>query len=119
VRHPDRRRATDLQPERGKSWFEELPNAGRAAWVERASRRKRRERYRLAFIASKLRIGQEPEPFILEIDLTAEPWQLREVAAEVEAAVVAAREVEANAGAAREKAPSTGSKPTSLGARTS
>src|SRR5262249_22428068 len=52
------RDATGLTPTGTKEWWLELPPPGRAAWGERAARRRRRERYRLAFIASKFRIGE-------------------------------------------------------------
>src|SRR5262249_31136240 len=71
------RDATDFTPSGRKPWIEELPDAGRAAWAARAGRRTHRERYRLAFINTKCRIGEEPDPFIFEIDFTDEPWQLR------------------------------------------
>jgi hypothetical protein len=89
------RDATDFQPSGDKPWWLELPPAGRDAWGERAARRRRRDRYRLAFIPSKFRIGEEPDPFVLEIDLSAEPWQLRDVTADVEAAGQAAQAAEA------------------------
>jgi hypothetical protein len=85
------RDATDLRPTGTKPWWLELPAAGVGAWAERAARRKRRETYRLAFVPSKYRIGEEPEPFILELDLTGELWQLRDVSAEVVAAGEVAR----------------------------
>jgi hypothetical protein len=80
------RDATDLQPSGTKPWWTELPPAGRNAWADRATRRMRRERYRLAFVPSKFRIGEEPEPFVVEVDLADERWQLREVTAEIEEA---------------------------------
>lgn len=89
------RDATDLQPTNGKPWWLELPAAGREAWGERAARRRRRETYRLAFIPSKFRIGEEPEPFILEVDLRGECWTVRDVTADVEAAGHAAAEAAA------------------------
>src|SRR5262249_20605113 len=52
-------------------------------WAQRADRRKRRDKYRLAFVPSKFRIGEEPDPFCLELDLSSEPWQLRDVTAEI------------------------------------
>jgi putative DNA primase/helicase len=89
------RDATGLQPSGGKPWWLELPAAGRDAWGERAVRRRRRDRYRLAFIPSKFRVGEEPDPFILEIDLSGEPWDLRDVTADLEAAGRAAVETRA------------------------
>jgi hypothetical protein len=77
------RDATDLRPSGTKDWWHELPEAGVGAWAERASRRKRRSKYRLAFIPSKYRVGEEPEPFCLELDLGALPWTLRDVTADL------------------------------------
>jgi hypothetical protein len=77
------RDATDLKPSGTKDWWLELPQSGAGTWAERASRRKRRESYRLAFVPSKFRIGEEPEPFVYEIDLAIEPWSLRLVTAEI------------------------------------
>ena len=74
------------------SWIEELPTGGAEAWAGRASRRKQREKFRLAFIASKFRIGTEPEPFALEIDLTTEPWGVRDATDDVDHEGAAARE---------------------------
>jgi Bifunctional DNA primase/polymerase, N-terminal/AAA domain/Primase C terminal 1 (PriCT-1) len=78
------RDATDLHPTGTKPWWLELPAAGREDWASWAARRHRRVRYRLAFVASKFRIGEEPDPFVLEVDLASEPWQLREVTADIE-----------------------------------
>src|SRR6185503_14172846 len=64
----------------------ELAPAGAGAWAERATRRKCRSSYRLAFVPSKFRVGEEPDPFIFEIDLASEPWSLLDVTAEVEQA---------------------------------
>ena len=86
------RDATGLTPTGTKEWWLELPAPGRAAWGERAARRRRRDSYRLAFIASKFRIGEEPEPFIIEIDLAVEPWQMRDVTAAVVEAGTRAKE---------------------------
>src|SRR5262249_56827291 len=86
------RDATGLIPTGTKEWWSELPPPGRAAWGERAARRRRRDTYRLAFIASKFRIGEEPEPFILEIDLSTEPWQMRDITAAVVEAGTRAKE---------------------------
>jgi hypothetical protein len=84
------RDATDLRPTGTKDWWHELPPAGVDAWAQRASRRKRREVYRLAFIASKFRIGEEPDPFCFEVDLRTEPWTLRDATDELVAAGKAA-----------------------------
>jgi hypothetical protein len=85
------RDATGFQPSGTKPWWTELPAAGRDAWAERAVRRTKRERYVLAFVPSKFRVGEEPEPFALEINLGTEPWSLREVTGELDAAGEAAR----------------------------
>jgi len=77
------RDATDLKPSGTKAWWEELPPAGAGAWAQRASRRKKREKYRLAFIPTKFRTGEEPDPFILEVNHHADPWTVRDVTAGV------------------------------------
>ena len=78
------RDATGFTPSGKKAWWQELPEAGEAAWADRAARRKGKIDFRLAFIASKFRLGVEPEPFCLELHLPPdEPWTLRDVTAEV------------------------------------
>src|SRR5271157_1802115 len=86
------RDATGLRPSGSKPWFEELPPADAASWALRASRRKQREKFRLAFVASKFRPGLEPEPFVLEIDLTTEPWTVSDVTGDVDREGAHARE---------------------------
>ncbi len=79
------RDATDFHFTGSKqSWFEELPIVGAEGWASRAARRKQREKFRLAFVASKFRIGQEPEPWVLEIDLTSGPWSIADVTNDVD-----------------------------------
>jgi len=85
------RDATDLQPSGTKDWWLELPPAGAEEWANRASRRQKRDRFKLAFIPSKFRGGEEPEPFILEVDLSDEPWDLRDVTDEIPQQVEEAR----------------------------
>jgi hypothetical protein len=85
------RDATNLQPSGAKPWWLELPPAGREAWGERATRRRGRDSYRLAFIASKFRIGEEPDPFCVEVDLRGSPWTYRDVTADLTSAGDAAR----------------------------
>ena len=77
------RDATNFQPTADKEWWRQLPSADAAAWGDRASRRKGRETLRLAFIVSKFRLGEEPDPFVLEIDMTTEPWSLQDVTSEI------------------------------------
>ncbi|MBZ5563621.1 MAG: hypothetical protein LAP13_14525, partial [Acidobacteriia bacterium] len=86
------RDASKLQPSGQKAWWEELSPAGAAFWASRASRRKQQDKYRLAFIASKFRVGQEPEPFIFEIDTTTDPWTVKDVTDQVDAEGAEARE---------------------------
>jgi hypothetical protein len=97
------RDATNLHPTGEKPWIEELPEADAGSWVGRSTRRKRLSKYRLAFIATKFRIGEEPEPFIIEIDLTTEPWTVRDVTNEVdrEGAAARTRDAEERAAAIR------------------
>lgn len=86
------RDATDFRPSGKKSWVEELPSANASDWASRSSRRKRRETYRLAFIPTKFRIGEEPEPFAFEIDTTTTPWCLRDVTDDIDREGMAERE---------------------------
>jgi hypothetical protein len=86
------RDATDFRPTGARPWAEELPACEAGEWASRASRRKRRERYRLAFVASKFRIGEEPEPFVLEVDLSREPWSVTDVTGDVDRAGEEARD---------------------------
>jgi hypothetical protein len=78
------RDATGFTPSGKKPWWQELPEAGEAAWADRAARRKGRVDLRLAFVPSKFRLGAEPEPFCLELYLPQdEPWTLRDVTADI------------------------------------
>jgi hypothetical protein len=86
------RDATDFTPTGKVAWWEELPPAARIDWASRATRRKRRDTYRLAIIATKHRVGAEPEPRVVEICLTETPWTWRDVTAELVAAGEQARE---------------------------
>ncbi len=85
--HFEARDATDLKLEpRREHWSDCLPDPSDEAWGERAKRRAARPDYRVAFICSKFRDGDEPEPFIVEICHDNERgWSAREVTAEVEA----------------------------------
>src|SRR5207249_8761127 len=74
------RDATGFMPSGKKDWWMELPEAGEAAWADRAARRKNRTDYRLAFVPSKFRLRAQPEPFCLEVRLPSdEPWTLADV----------------------------------------
>jgi hypothetical protein len=70
---------TGWTPPAGGDWWEFLPEAGDHAWQSRASRRKGQTVLRLGFVPSKFRLGVEPEPFALELDLRTTPWSLRDV----------------------------------------
>jgi hypothetical protein len=74
---------TGFVPSGKRDWWLELPASGRDAWADRASRRKRRDTYRLAFVPSKFRVGQEPDPFVFQVSCAGEPWMLEEVTAEL------------------------------------
>jgi len=78
------RDATGFTPSGNKPWVEELPPAGADAWASRANRRKRRENYRLAFVPSKFKIGEEPDAFIIELNLGTSPWSMVDVTDEVD-----------------------------------
>jgi hypothetical protein len=81
------RDATDLVPDpKAATWWRTLPLAGDAAWSERAQRRRRRDDYRLALVPSKFRIGEEPDPWCLELRLADGAWEIADVTVTVEAA---------------------------------
>lgn len=80
------RDATGFTPSGTKDWWLELPASGRDAWGDRASRRTRRESYRLAYIATKFRVGEEPDPFAFEIECGSEPWTVTNVTSTLVAA---------------------------------
>jgi hypothetical protein len=80
------RDATDLQVDpKQEAWSDCLPESGDRAWVARSKRRRHRDDYRLAFTESKFRIGEEPDPFVLEVRLEEGGWSVRDVTAEIEA----------------------------------
>jgi hypothetical protein len=85
------RDATGFIPTGRSDWWSELPDASRGAWADRAARRVKKDRLRIACIYSKLRVGGELDPFILEVDFTTVPWTLRRVTGEVIAAGQAAQ----------------------------
>lgn len=89
------RDATDFTPTGKVAWWEELPPAARLDWASRATRRRRRDTYRLALISSKHRVGPEPDPCVVEISLTEQPWTWRDVTAALVAVGEEAREAEA------------------------
>jgi DNA polymerase III delta prime subunit len=80
------RDVTDFKPTGRKPWFQELPDAGRAAWAERAARRAGQDRLRLALVATKFRVGEEPEPWAVELNFSTRPYTCREITIELEAA---------------------------------
>ena len=86
------RDCTGFRPTGQKTWVEELPPAAAADWASRSSRRKKQVKLRLAFIPSKYRVGEEPEPFIVELNLADEPWTVRDVTDEVDLEGKAERE---------------------------
>jgi hypothetical protein len=73
------RDATGFTPSGKKPWWLELPPASESDWADRATRRRSRTDYRLAFFASKFRIGQQPEPFCIEINLFGPQWTITDV----------------------------------------
>jgi hypothetical protein len=85
------RDVTGFVPSGKKPWWEELPPAGAGDWAARATRRQRKEKIRLAFIPTKFRAGEEPEPFAFGIDFTTDPWSLKEVTDDIDLAGAEAR----------------------------
>ncbi len=79
------RDATDLKIEaKMQAWWDALPDGAEHAWGERTKRRRRRDSYRLAMMASKFRLGEEPNPLAYEIRHDTEPWSVAEVTSEIE-----------------------------------
>jgi hypothetical protein len=96
------RDATDFIPSLKRPWWEELPEAHERAWAARAARRKGRCDFRLAFIPSKYRLGPEPEPFCLELQLPGGgPWTLEDVTSKLRESGEAAKAEAAAAHQAR------------------
>ena len=75
------RDATEVAPTGGEGgWWNSLPEPSEAAWGERAFRRKKQERIRLGVVYSKFRLGEEPEPFAVEIRMPDDaPWVVADV----------------------------------------
>jgi hypothetical protein len=76
------RDATEMTLDAKKeAWWECLPASNDAAWSSKAKRRRRRNQYRLALVPSKFRIGEEPNPWAIEITLDDDDntWMLRDV----------------------------------------
>jgi hypothetical protein len=76
-----------------KPWWEEIPLVAAKDWAVRSTRRQQREKFRMAFVASKFKHdGAEPEPFAIEIDFTASPFSIRSVTDEIDREGAEARE---------------------------
>ena len=73
------RDCTNFHPSGKKPWIEELPAADAGSWASKSSRRKGQVKFRLAFIPTKFRIGEEPEPFAMEINTESQPWTMTDV----------------------------------------
>jgi hypothetical protein len=87
------RDCTNFRPSGKKaSWWLDLPPQGVAEFGNRAERRQQQQTYRLAYIPSKFRTGQEPDPFVVEVDLAQKPWTIRDATAAMGVMVQAARE---------------------------
>jgi hypothetical protein len=89
------RDCTNFHPSGKKPWIEELPAADAASWASKSSRRKGQVKFRLAFIPTKFRIGEEPEPFAMEIDTTTHPWTMADVTDSIDQEGAAERERQA------------------------
>src|SRR5439155_25012875 len=86
------RDATGFRPDGSSPWHEQLPSGGAEHWAQRASRRKGQKIFRLAFSPTKFRIGEEPAPFVYELDLSGQLWKARRVTGELEIAATQAIE---------------------------
>ena len=77
------RNITGWTPTQGKDWWEDLPDFGEHTWQQRATRRKGQAVLHIAFVPSKFRLGIDPEPFVLAIDTTQDPWTLDDITEEI------------------------------------
>jgi hypothetical protein len=91
------RDCTNFHPTGKKPWIEELPAADAGSWASKSSRRKGQTKFRLALIPTKFRIGEEPEPFAIEIDTATHPWSIADVTDGMDQEGAAARERQAQA----------------------
>jgi len=79
------RDGTDFRPTGQRPWIEELPAQGVSEWAARSARRKARTKFRLALVATKFRLGEEPAPRMWEISLDDLPWTVTDVTASIDA----------------------------------
>jgi len=86
------RNITGWTPTQGGDWWEDLPDFGEHTWQQRATRRKGQAVLQIAFIPSKFRGGMDPEPFVLAIDTTQDPWTLDDITEEIATAGARAAE---------------------------
>jgi len=78
------RDATGLKPSGKKRWWQELADAGEGEWSTRAARRSGQTSFRIAFVTSKFRLGPDPDPFCLQLDLPADgAWKITDVTEEL------------------------------------
>ena len=80
------RDATGFKPKGRKSLVQELLEfapAGAEYWAEQSERRKGQKVYRLVFVPSKFRVGEQPDLFFIELDLRTEPWTMSDVTKDV------------------------------------
>ena len=77
------RNITGWTPTQGTDWWEDLPDFGEHTWQQRATRRKGQAVLHIAFVPSKFRLGIDPEPFVLAIDTTQDPWTLDDITEEI------------------------------------
>jgi AAA domain len=75
------------------NWWLDLPEAGDHTWASRASRHRHKTHMRIAFVASKFRLGMDPAPFTVEIDFRGDCWTLRDITAELVQAGEEARDI--------------------------
>jgi hypothetical protein len=95
------RDATGFAPSGDKPWVEELPAQGASEWATRSSRRKGRTIFRLALVATKFRVGEEPSPRMFEVNMADEPWTVTDVTAAIDQAGETERQHRADEKAAR------------------
>jgi hypothetical protein len=77
------RNITGWTPTHAGDWWEDLPDFGEHTWQQRATRRKGQAVLHIGFIPSKYRLGVEPDPFVLAIDTTEDPWTLDDITEDI------------------------------------
>lgn len=95
------RDATGWKPDpKRESWWDCLPDPANEAFADRAKRRQGRKSFQLGFNVSKFRVAEWPPAWAVEVDMSTEPWTLKDITEEMENAF---EECKGEAGREREQ----------------